>query len=126
MVSFSINRPSSPGETAPSRSPRRRVLIKGQFQSLTATHPIAVRNLSCTGASVECDQVLKIGGEGVLQAASLDRLCRVIWRRNNVYGIKFDQPLPNPVVLELHRVTEQDVKRAQAQSAKEWFQAQAR
>jgi hypothetical protein len=39
---------------------------------------------------------------------------------------QFDEPLPNAMVLELHRVTEHQVKRAEAQAAKEWFQAQAR
>jgi|GEM_PF-3717700 len=129
MVAFKINGPAyvgAPG-SKPARSPRRRVLMSGMFHSLTASCPASIRNLSCTGAAIECDGILSIGAEGVLQAAQLDSLCRVIWRKGNVYGLKFDQPLPNLLVLELHRVTESDVKRAEVQAAKEWFvQAAAR
>jgi hypothetical protein len=129
MVAFKINRPGpaplAPG-AKPARSPRRRVLMAGMFHSLTTSTRASVRNLSCTGAAIECDVPLKIGAEGVLQTDHIDCLCRVIWQKGRVYGIKFDQPLPNPVVLDLHRVTEQAVKQAEAQAAKEWFQAQAR
>lgn len=128
MVAFKIN--AQPHSVAaggkPARSPRRRVLLSGMFHAITTSCAVGVRNLSCTGASIECDGVLKIGAEGVLRAAHLDCLCRVIWRKGNVYGVKFDQPLPNQLVLELHRVTEHDVKRAEAQAAKEWFQKLAR
>ena len=128
MVAFKINAQahSLPAGGKPARSPRRRVLLSGMFHALTTSCPAGIRNLSCTGASIECHTVLKIGAEGVLHAAHLDRLCRVIWRKGNVYGVKFDQPLPNQLVLELHRVTEHDVKRAEVQAAKEWFQRVSR
>jgi len=108
------------------RSPRRRVLVSGMFHSLTTSCRAAVRNLSCTGASIECDVPVKVGAEGVLEAGQLDCLCRVVWHKGKVYGVKFDQPLPNAVVLELHRMTEADVKRAQTAAAKQWFEAQSR
>jgi hypothetical protein len=129
MIAFKINKqvaaPAAAG-AKPARSPRRRVLLRGMFHSLTSSTRAAVRNLSCTGAAITCDSPLKIGAEGVLQTDQIDCLCRVIWQKGDVYGIQFDQPLPNCVVLDLHRVTEHQVKRAEAQAAKEWFQAQAR
>jgi hypothetical protein len=133
MVSFKINRPgvakqeaTPPAARGNARSPRRRVLLTGMFHSLTSSHRASVRNLSVSGAAIECDVPLKVGAEGVLQAGQLDALCRVIWSRGKYYGLAFDQPLPNCLVLELHRVTEQDVKRAQSTAAKEWFESQAR
>jgi len=128
MVAFKINRPApyAPPTAKPARSPRRRVVLSGTFHSLTASAPAAVKNLSCTGASIECDSPLKIGAEGVLQTDQIDCLCRVIWRKGNVYGLKFDQPLPNAVVLELHKITVQDVKRAELEAAREWYTGQPR
>jgi hypothetical protein len=129
MVAFKINRPGvvpAAGGAKPARSPRRRVLLRGMFHSLTDSTRASVRNLSCTGAAIACDSPLRIGAEGVLQADEIDCLCRVIWQKGDVYGIQFDEPLPNAMVLDLHRVTEHQVKRAEAQAAKEWFQAQAR
>lgn len=123
MVAFKINRPApyAPTSAKPVRSPRRRVVLSGTFQSVTSSWPAAVRNLSCTGASIECDGPLKIGAEGVLQCEHLDSLCRVVWQRGKVFGLKFDKPLHNSLVLELHRVTAHDVARAEIQAAKEWF-----
>ena len=130
MVAFKINQPApAHGQaigTGRARSPRRRVLLKGTFQSLTSSFQAAVRNLSCTGAAIECDGTLKVGMEGVLQGGQLDALCRVIWSRGKVYGLAFDEPLPNCLVLELHRITEADVARSQTAEAKEWFQHSAR
>jgi len=129
MAAFQVEG-TDQGNTAPegarARSPRRRVLLTGMFHSLTGSHRAAIRNLSCTGASISCDAPLKVGAEGVLQAAQLDCLCRVVWQKGQVYGVEFDEPLHNALVLELHRVTEHDVKRAESQAAREWFQAQAR
>ena len=128
MVAFKIDRggykPAKPAP--PARSPRRRVLLTGQFQSLTHSWPATIRNLSCTGAAIECDGALKVGGEGVLRAGSVDCLCRVVWNRGRLFGLRFDRPLPNPVVLELHRITEADVAEAKQVAAKEyWFKHHA-
>ncbi len=108
------------------RSPRRRVVLNGQFQSLTGTHNVAVRNLSNTGASINCAAELKLGSEGVLIAGGLDCLCRVVWHRGGIVGLSFDEPLHNSVVLELHRVTHADVKYADAVAAREWYQRDTR
>lgn len=127
MVAFKINRPAqtSVAGAKPARSPRRRVLLSGMFHSLSTSCQAAVRNLSVTGAAVECDAPLKVGAEGVLQVGRVDALARVIWQKGHTYGIQFDEPLPNQLVLDLHRITEDDVKRSQVQDAKEWFTGQA-
>ncbi len=108
------------------RSPRRRVLLTGQFQSLTGTHKITVRNLSNTGASINCDGELKLGSDGVLMAGGLDCLCRVVWHRAGIFGLKFEEPLHSSVVLDLHRVSSDDVKYAERAATREWYQRDAR
>ena len=135
MVSFSLNRPgverdaaahNATGAGKPARSPRRRVLISGQFQALTSTQHVAIRNLSCTGASIVSETPLRVGAEGVLVGQGLDQLGRIVWCRGNAYGFKFDDALPNCVVLELHRITANDVARAQSVETREWFHRSAR
>ena len=135
MVSFKINRPTYSGVSSPAypaagavppRSPRRRVLLNGMFHALTHSHRVNVRNLSCTGASIDCDVSLKKGLEGVLHAGGLDCLCRVIWSKGNIHGLKFDTPLHTSVVLELHRITQEQVQAAEKEAAKDWFINQAR
>lgn len=121
MVSFKLNRPAAPVRATPSRSPRRRVLIDGQFQSLMATYSIAVRNLSCTGALIESKVPLKVGTQGVLATTHLDRFCRVIWCRARLYGISFDEPLHQSVVLHIHSITQSEVDEAKIADAKQWW-----
>jgi hypothetical protein len=127
MVAFNIH-PEAPvtADGKAARSPRRRVLLSGQFQSLTSTHNISVRNLSSTGAAIVCDAELKLAGEGVLIAGGLDCLCRVVWRRAGIYGLKFDEKLPSSVVNDLHRITHEDVRQAETLATREWYQQQAR
>lgn len=131
MVAFKINRSAYPGSTSPvgakpPRSPRRRVLLKGVFQSLTTNFNVSVRNLSCTGASIECDAVLPRETRGVLAAQGLDQLCRVVWSRGRVHGLKFDEPLHVNTVLELHGITRDDVQAAEREEVKSWFEHNAR
>lgn len=121
MVAFKIDRAAAPLRAVPARSPRRRVLIEGQFQTLTATCPVSVRNLSCTGALVESSVPLKVGGEGVLATARLDCFCRVVWGRGNLYGLGFDEPLHQSVVLDIHRITQSDVEQAKIADARQWW-----
>lgn len=120
MVSFKINRPTTL-KGNPSRSPRRRVLIEGNFQTLMATFPVAVRNLSCTGALIESKVPLKADAEGVLATKHLDCFCRVIWNRGNLYGLGFDEPLNQAVVLHIHGITQSDVQQEKVADAKEWW-----
>lgn len=108
------------------RSPRRRVLLAGQYQSLAGTFRVDVRNLSITGAAIACAAELKLGSEGVLLAGGLDCLCRVVWHRGGLFGLKFEEPLHNSIVLELHRVTSEDVKHAERVATHVWYHRDAR
>ena len=131
MVNFKIQHPDSPNDrsepTRPNRvrSPRRRVVVDGTFQALTGTFRIAIRNLSCTGALIQCGQTLQVGKEGVLQGANIDQFCRIVWTDGSLYGLQFDEPLSMDVVLELHRITGDDVQRAASKAAEDWWRNHA-
>lgn len=133
MVHFKLDHhPESPNgrasatrEAARARSPRRRVVIDGVFQSLTGTYRIAIKNLSCTGALIQCDQPLKVGKEGVLESKQIDHFCRIVWTDGSLYGLQFDNPLQMDVVLDLHRITGDDIERAESKAAEEWWRNHA-
>lgn len=107
------------GTTA--RSPRRRVVIAGLIELIGGSHPVAIDNLSCTGARMRCSASLRIGAEAVLSAPGLDRFCRVVWGEGGSYGVEFDEPLDQNIVLKLHGVTRETVQRAELDSAREWY-----
>lgn len=123
MVAFNIPGKATPIKANPVRSPRRRVLIEGSFQTLATTYPVAVRNLSCTGALIETttNAPLKAGSEGVLATRHVDCFCRIVWSRGNLHGIGFDQPLQQQVVLNIHSITQAEVEQAQIADAKAWW-----
>lgn len=130
MVAFKIPRPGGPPAVTPdgkpARAPRRRVLIDGMFHGFDGARRVAIRNVSRTGAAVQCAGPLKVGTEGVLKADGLDSLARIIWSRGTLHGIKFDEPLPNHVVLTLHGITRDDVSEAKAAAVKAWYDRHAR
>jgi len=131
VVSFKIQHSSSPNDrsdiarAARTRSPRRRVVVDGTFQTLTGTYRIAIKNLSCTGALIHSGQSLQVGKEGVLESSNIDQFCRIVWTDGTHYGLQFDDPLPMEVVLELHRITGEDVERAASKAAEDWWRNQA-
>ncbi len=61
----------------------------------------------------------------MLRAEGLDRLCRAIWRKGKLYGVAFDEPLATAQVVDIHRITEHDLKRAETEAARDWFRYQA-
>ena len=132
MVAFKINKPGYAGvptpapNAKPGRSARRRVLIGGRFHSVTSTYEVAIRNISTTGALIECDTTFTRGIAGVLNAPGLDRLCKVVWSRGRLHGLAFDEPLHSSVVSRLHGVTREDVRAAEQARTRDWFQHQAR
>lgn len=140
MVAFKINRPDYAGVMPaggkplgdrplggkPARSARRRVLIGGQFHSVTSTYQVAIRNISTTGALIQADTAFTRGVAGVLNAPGLDRLCTVVWSRGRLHGLAFDEPLHPTVVLGLHGVTREDVAAAERETTRDWFEHKAR
>jgi len=134
VVHFKINHSVSANDppkkpvlnSGPARSPRRKVVIEGTFHSHTGTYRIGIKNLSCTGALIRSELPLKVGKEGVLEAEHLDNFCKVVWTDGTLYGLQFDEPLRTEVVLELHRITGDDLKRAETAAAREWWDTQAR
>lgn len=114
------------------RSPRRRAVLRGTFQTLHGRFDIVLRNVSCTGALIERPPQLRgtielhPNTEGVLEANGLDVLCKVVRCDGTFFGVEFDEPLEMDTVLSIHRITGLDIKRSDVETAKTWFDTQAR
>lgn len=110
------------------RSPRRRVALTGEISSTTGCYKLMLRNLSRTGAMGEGDSVPPAGRDILLIVGSLELLCRVIWADTRRCGLKFDAPLPQPVVLSLSRIVPDgsEERRAAELSAEAWARPQGR
>jgi len=108
------------------RSPRRRVALGGTLEMLSGNLSVDVRNLSCTGALVEGERVPDAGRDVVLKAPGLDCFGTVVWSDGSRCGIRFDEPLSQAEVVELHRITPEAVRSAELDAAAEWFRSQGR
>ena len=108
------------------RSPRRRVVLNGTLETLSARISVALKNLSCTGAMVEGESVPDHGRDVILKTAGLELFATIVWSDGHRCGLHFDEPLSPAQVLELHRITPAAVQSAELQAAAEWFQTQGR
>ena len=103
------------------RSPRRRVCIKATFETVGARGTVAVRNVSCTGMQIEGDDLPAAGKDILLTAAGLELFGTVVWNDGSRCGIAFDEPLAPAKVLELHRITPEQVRSEELNAAAEWL-----
>ena len=106
------------------RSPRRKTVFNGSLETLSAKFPVAVRNISCTGAMAEGDSVPPPGKDLILHAWGLEFFCSVIWSDGQRCGLHFDEPLNQSLVLALHNITPEEVRSAELKAAAEWYQSQ--
>jgi hypothetical protein len=75
---------------------RQRVLKAGTIAFSGAGIDCTVRNLSETGAALEVASVVGIPTEFslVISSDSVNRKCRVVWRKLNRIGVAFDKDAP--------------------------------
>jgi hypothetical protein len=108
------------------RSPRRKVVFSGTLETMSSKLRVAVKNVSCTGAMVEGEGLPPPGRDVVLHMEDLELFCSVVWTDDGHCGLHFDEPLTQPQVLELHRITPEAVHSAELRAAAEWYNAQTR
>src|SRR5687767_10276446 len=103
------------------RSPRRRVCFKGTFQTHGARGEVAVRNISCTGMMIEGEGLPQPGKDILLTAAGLELFGTVMWNDGERCGVAFEEPLEPATVLELHRITPEQVRAEELNAAAAWY-----
>ena len=116
----------TPIQTGTPRSPRRKVVFSGILETLTSKVRVAVKNVSCTGALVEGEDLPPQGRDVILHMEGLELFCSVVWADGSRRGLHFDEELPLAQVLELHRITPEEVRSAEIKAAAEWYNSQTR
>ena len=105
MAAKVILRTSAPKPQPPAgRSPRRRVQLPGKARSTTGIFAFTLRNLSCTGAMAEGEQIPPVGRDLVLGVGGMELLCRVVWADEGRCGLEFDEQLAQPAVVALSQI----------------------
>ena len=111
-----------PQPSARDRSPRRRVQLRAEASTTTGIYALQLRNLSCTGAMAEGEKIPPKGRDLVLQIRNMEMFCTVVWCNEERCGLKFDEPLPQPLVLALSQIVAdgRDEEREAMIAAKAW------
>lgn len=95
---------------------------------ITGTEQCVLEDLSLGGASVSLCSCPKVGESGMLTCRELDAFFTVKWVRGNRCGLRFEQRLPKPVVLNLRQLA-QDYAAASDRElrefGREWAQGRA-
>lgn len=108
------------------RAPRHQVVVNAHFETPTNKGRVAVRNMSCAGAMLEGEGLPASGRDIILEVESLELFGTVVWSDGERCGVHFDRPLQPVQVLELHRITPEQVRSAELNAAAEWFNSQRR
>lgn len=116
----------APIQTGTPRSPRRKVVFSGTIETMANKVAVAVKNVSCTGAMVEGEDLPPQGRDVILHMEGLELFCSVVWADGDRRGLHFDEELPQAQVLELHRITPEEVRSAELKAAAEWYNSQTR
>ena len=105
------------------RSPRRRMAFKGVIETSSDKGTVSIRNLSCTGAMVEGENLPNTGRDIILTFKGLELFGRVVWCDGRRCGLHFDEELNSSQVLELHQITPEQVRSEELNAAAKWYKS---
>ena len=128
MTAKVILRTKTPRRVSSDRSPRRRVELPGEASTTTRILAFTLRNLSCTGAMAEGEEIPPADRDLVLRVGGLELLCRVVWTQERRCGLEFDEPLAHSTVVALSQIVPAavDERAAGMIAAEAWARPQGR
>lgn len=91
------------------RASRERVLAAATAVTLDDGKLVVLTNVSTTGARIR-GAALKPGKDIWIRTGPIDTLATVVWRRQDLCGVRFDQSLSATAVKELQRATRAHVE----------------
>jgi hypothetical protein len=94
---------------------RARVALQAVVETVLGRSRGFILNLSCHGAMVQTERVLTRGVDLLLKCRQLDALGRVMWARDGLCGVEFDEPIEEELVIELRQVADEIARRARHQ-----------
>jgi hypothetical protein len=106
-------RPSSIAGHAHRRSESRaRVPMEAKVDTLHGRNSAFILNLSCNGAMVQSQELPGVGTSVVLRCGSIDALAAVVWVEHERFGVQFDEPIPEEIVIQMRREAEEAARSA--------------
>lgn len=85
------------------RCERASVLLPASVVTLCAYQYLELINLSATGARLRGSMIPAVGKAGIFRLDELKVLCKVVWATEDLCGVKFDEPIPLPVLAHFSR-----------------------
>ena len=92
-VEFEVSTDSPPAEYTEQRGGRRHPLIwSGVVHHDYQTNPVRLRNISSTGAMIECSAPLRVGSEPLLELGEADPITTTVaWAFGDTAGLRFQR-----------------------------------
>ncbi len=85
------------------RSQCMSVLLPASVVTMSAYQYLEVVNLSPTGAKLRGVAVLEVGKAAMFRLEHFHVLCKIVWVRDDLFGIRFDEPVPARVLAEFRK-----------------------
>jgi hypothetical protein len=82
---------------------REPLLLEAAITTLRASRRVTMVNISATGARLRGPEMPDVGADVLIRAGSVDTIATVVWNRNGMCGITFDEPIDDAQVEELRR-----------------------
>jgi len=89
---------------------RARVAIEAKLETVHGRVTGYLLNLSCHGAMIQASSPPVRGGDVVIKCGPLDALGVVCWVAHERFGMEFDEPIADDLVVELRRMADEAVK----------------
>jgi hypothetical protein len=91
---------------------RARVAIEAKLQTVLGRFSGYLLNLSCQGAMVQTVEPPARGNTVVVSCGPLDVLGTVVWVEHERFGIEFDEPIAEEMVIELRHMADEAARQA--------------
>ena len=83
------------------RAPRASVLLPASVVTMSAYQYLEVLNLSPTGAKLRGSPAPAIGKTAMFRLEGFQLLCKVVWAKDDLSGVRFDELIPPHVLAAL-------------------------
>ena len=80
------------------RSPRASVLLPASVVTMDAYQYLELLNLSATGAKLRGTTIPAVGKQAMFRLDHFQVLCKILWAKDNVCGVRFDEVIPPRVL----------------------------
>jgi len=85
------------------RSQRAAVALPASVVTMSSYQYFELIDLSATGARMRGPTVLPLGRTALFRLESYQALCRMVWAKDGVCGVQFDELIPPRVLEDLRR-----------------------